>query len=111
MDRAEYNACMGPYIRGKDKTKEERRTGFCIGAKLCSGKTKSREEALRICSQPKPPKVPKEGGQRRSRGSECPEFDPTTLIPYCEKKLMIVVKSGELPLTTDVTGICQLILG
>ena len=56
MDRAQYNSCMSPFIRGKDKTKEERQTGFCVGAKLCSGKAKTEEEARTICNQPHLPK-------------------------------------------------------
>lgn len=60
MDRAEYNACMSPYIRGKGKPKEERRLNFCIGAKLCSGKVKDKAEAEKICRQPKMPKWAKQ---------------------------------------------------
>lgn len=55
MDRAKYNSCMSPYMKGQMPV-EERRLKFCVGSKLCSGKAKSEEEARRICSQPKPPK-------------------------------------------------------
>ena len=58
MDREQYNECMKPYISGK-KAKEERKLDFCIGAKVCSGKAKSEEEARHIClTAPKaPPKT------------------------------------------------------
>lgn len=52
MDRQKYNTCMIPYITGK-KPVEQRRLDFCIGAKVCSGKASSDEEAKTIClSQP-----------------------------------------------------------
>lgn len=63
MDRKVYNKCMGDYIRGKGKTPEERRIGFCVGAKMCSGKAAEESEARELClvarSEPKPPKVRK----------------------------------------------------
>lgn len=59
MDREKYNNCMRPYIRGKDKSKEERQKSFCIGAKVCSGKAKNEKEAEYLCSLPKEPKIPK----------------------------------------------------
>lgn len=54
--REEYNSCMRTYITGTGKTKEQRRLDFCIGAKVCSGKAKSEEEARTICDVPKLPK-------------------------------------------------------
>lgn len=69
--REEYNACMRPYITGK-KPKEQRKLDFCVGAKLCSSKSKTKEEAERLCRQPKPPREPKEpSGQKRGRGKVC----------------------------------------
>ena len=59
MDRAAYNACMSPYIKGKGKSKDERKRDFCIGAKICSSKASSREEALQMC----PITIPKRGQQ------------------------------------------------
>lgn len=52
-DRQEYNQCMRPYITGK-KALEQRRLDFCIGAKMCSGKVSSKDEAKEICLAPKP---------------------------------------------------------
>jgi len=46
---------MRPYITGS-KPKEQRKLDFCVGAKICSGKAKDREEAERICALPKPVK-------------------------------------------------------
>jgi len=59
MDRQQYNDCMRPYISGSGLTKEERRLRFCIGAKLCSGKAKTEEEAKSVCliAREKKPKV------------------------------------------------------
>ena len=56
MDRATYNECMRPYITGS-KPKEQRRLDFCVGAKICSSKASTREQAEEICRQPKPVKV------------------------------------------------------
>ncbi len=48
MAREDYNACMVPWIKGKDGL--ERRMSFCVGAKICSGKAKTEEEAVKICT-------------------------------------------------------------
>ncbi len=70
MDRIQYNKCMSPLMKGEGKTKEERQNGMCIGAKLCTGKAKTQEEAATICSQPRPPKPVKVGGKKR-KGKSC----------------------------------------
>ena len=73
MDRAAYNDCMRPYITGS-KPKEQRKLDFCVGAKRCSGKASTREEAEEICRQPKPPKLPKQvkaRGQNPSDIAKC----------------------------------------
>lgn len=54
--REEYNTCMRPYITGKGKTREQRKLDFCIGAKVCSGKAQTDEEAKVICDVPRIPK-------------------------------------------------------
>jgi hypothetical protein len=105
--REDYTTCMVPWMKGGGP---DRKVRFCVGAKICSGKASNEEEARRLCAEaaanPKPKKA------RKSRkGSEAEPFDTTTLIPHCEKKLMGMVKSGELPRDTDITGICELILG
>jgi len=48
MAREEYNACMTPWIKGKEGL--DRRMSFCAGAKLCSGKAQTLDEAKQICS-------------------------------------------------------------
>lgn len=53
--REEYNNCMRPYMTGT-KTKKERQHDMCVGAKICSGKAKTKEEAEKICSAPTLPK-------------------------------------------------------
>jgi len=67
--REEYNACMRPYITGK-KDKETRKLDFCVGAKMCSGKAKDKDEARTICLNA-PPKPPKERKRRRKVESDC----------------------------------------
>lgn len=60
MDRVAYNNCMKPYMTGGG---EDRKLRFCVGAKLCSRKSKTEEEARAICiesaANPKPAKEPK----------------------------------------------------
>jgi hypothetical protein len=41
---------MRPYITGSGKPKEERQHSFCVGAKRCSGKAKTDEEAAQLCA-------------------------------------------------------------
>lgn len=47
---------MASGLQGKDLAGPERKTEFCVLAKMCSGKAKTREEAMTICSQPRDPK-------------------------------------------------------
>ena len=67
MDRAQYNKCLVPYISGTGKSKEERKLRFCVGAKLCSGKSKTEEEAIAVCKLPKPAKPPTTKKATRSK--------------------------------------------
>jgi len=53
MERKQYNDCMASGLKGKTLTKEQRQKEFCLLAKQCSGKAKNRDEATRLCSQPK----------------------------------------------------------
>lgn len=69
--RQEFNSCISKGMAGKTFTKEQRKLEFCTLAKLCSGKVRSREEALRICSQPKPPKPARTSRQGRSKTKSC----------------------------------------
>lgn len=48
MDRAKYNECMKPYMQGK-MTPAERGNNMCLGAKLCTGKAKTKMEAEELC--------------------------------------------------------------
>ena len=52
-NREEYNACMRPFITGS-KPKEQRKRDFCIGAKICSGKAQTEEEAADLCAKALP---------------------------------------------------------
>jgi hypothetical protein len=70
--REEYNACMRPFITGTGKSKEERQRSFCEGAKICSGKAKTEEEAAQLCAS----SVPKWARQALPKGDDnlpCPE--------------------------------------
>lgn len=110
-NRQEFNSCVQGGLKDKHfPDQAARRMEFCVLAKMCA-KHLSRDEAEKICSQPKPPKPEGEKKHRRSKKGECPPFDTMSLMPHCEKKLAVMVKSGELPTDTDVPGICQLILG
>ncbi len=91
MNREEYNACMSPYVKGKDKTKEERRLAFCIGAKICSGKVKTEDEARTICMAPRLPKWASKNEE--SDNLPCPEKVDRALRTIVTVKDMI--KSGE----------------
>ena len=68
MDRVTYNKCMSPHMKGGG---EDRKLRFCIGAKLCSGKSKSEAEAREICLLPKEPKPAKAFKGKRSTGQSC----------------------------------------
>jgi hypothetical protein len=68
MDRKEYNQCMVPYMKGS-KPKEQRQLDMCVGAKICSGKAGTEDEAKIICSLPKEPKPVKTG--RAKKGQSC----------------------------------------
>jgi len=92
MDRAAYNSCMSPYIKGKEKTKEERRADFCIGAKVCSGKAKSPEEAKVLCNQPRLPKWAA-GKEPEAEKLTCPQRMERTLKTLIEVKDLI--KAGQ----------------
>lgn len=61
MGRKVYNDCMKPYISGQH---EDRRMDFCIGAKICSGKAKTPEEARKLCLEA-PPVAPKARVRKR----------------------------------------------
>ncbi|MDD5229702.1 MAG: hypothetical protein PHC43_00075 [Candidatus Marinimicrobia bacterium] len=91
MDRVAYNACMSPYIRGKDKTKEERQMGFCVGAKLCSGKAKTEDEAIQICAAPRLPKWA--AGGVEDEELSCPQRIDRTLQVI--EEIRSLIKSGD----------------
>ena len=65
--REEYNKCMIPFMKGGG---EDRKLRFCIGAKLCSGKSKTEEEAREICLLPKEPK-PVKAKTKRNGAKSC----------------------------------------
>jgi len=74
MDRASYNRCMSPYMKGS-KPKEQRQLDFCIGSKVCSQKARNEEEARQICLLPKEPKpVKTKRGNERNCGREVTEL-------------------------------------
>lgn len=56
-------------MRGS-KSKEQRQFDMCVGAKLCSNKAQTEEEAKSICSLPKEPKPVKIGQVKRGQSCE-----------------------------------------
>jgi hypothetical protein len=69
--REEYNACMRPFITGKGRPREERKASFCVGAKVCSGKAKSKEDALELCAK-SVPKGAKQALPKEEEKLACP---------------------------------------
>lgn len=111
MKQEEYRACMAKGLKGKSGlSRPERQLLFCVQSRLCSGKAEDEAEARQFCSIPKVPSPDKKSKRRSKKGAE-PVCDYMSLMPHCEHKLETVVRSGELPSDTDITGICQLILG
>lgn len=72
MDRTAYNECMKPYISGSGRSKQERTLSFCVGAKVCSGKAWSDEEAIGQCNAPRLPKWAKRSNDEPEQLS-CPQ--------------------------------------
>lgn len=68
--RAEYNTCMRPYMTGS-KTKEQRKSDFCVGAKICSGKAQTREQAAQLCSTT---------SSKQAKQTEVPKTDPCASV-------------------------------
>ena len=62
---------MRPFITGSGKSKEERQHSFCVGAKICSGKAKTEEEAAQLCSLPKEPKENKNPYRKAVKSMTC----------------------------------------
>lgn len=60
MDRSAYNKCMIPWMKGGGP---DRKLRFCIGAKICSSKSKTEAEAREVCLLPKEPKPLKSFGR------------------------------------------------
>lgn len=54
------------------KSREERRSSMCVGAKICSGKAKTEDEALAICNAPKLPKWVKPLSAEEEDNASCP---------------------------------------
>jgi len=83
-NREQYNKCMVPYMKGGG---DDRKLRFCIGAKLCSGKSKTEEEAKALCSlpkEPKPAKTRKSGGGAKSCEKEVTEL-AQCMLDYFEE--------------------------
>ena len=62
---------MRPFITGS-KPKEERKRDFCIGAKVCSGKATTKEEAAQLC-QNSVPKWARKTLAKEGDNLSCPE--------------------------------------
>jgi hypothetical protein len=113
---------MRPYITGKGRSKEERQHSFCEGAKICSGRAQTKEEAAQLCSNT----IPKWARQALPKDDDnlsCPEriarvnqtIDAITLglkagdteemVPACAQLLSDVTKCrpGEIAELAEVT--------
>jgi len=64
VSREEYTKCMVPHMKGGGP---DRKLRFCIGAKLCSMKSETEEEAEKLCieaaANPKPAKATRRKGK------------------------------------------------
>lgn len=96
--REEYTTCMKPYMTGGGPERKER---FCQGAKICSGKAATKEEAARLCAEAAANPKPAANTGTRSRkckivapdmaacviealgGSEISQANLTTAIAKC----------------------------
>lgn len=81
MTKEQYQSCMTSGMRSMPKgiSREQRGLEFCVIAKQCSGKAKSRDEALEICSH-RPPKPFKEKKRRQGRTCEQDAFELATCM-------------------------------
>lgn len=99
MDRATYNECMKPHMTGS-KTKQQRQHDMCVGAKLCSGKATSTEEAEAICNQPKLPKWAKSLVPKGEEDITCQERKKRSLEAI--EVINLKVRSGEAEEVIDI---------
>ena len=82
---SEYTECMIPWMKGEKQI--DGISAMCIGAKICTGKAKTKEEAIQICkTQP-----PKEHKSRSKRG-----FNATALAACLLPKLTDEITVAEL---------------
>lgn len=50
----DYRACMAEKMKGKKFPKGERKKAFCAQAKICTGKAKNMDEAVKLCKEAHP---------------------------------------------------------
>ena len=94
MDRIAFNACMSPWIKGKGRTKDERKQRFCIGAKICSGKASNEEEAIQLCASTLP-KWAKAAVKEEKQEENISCSDRTSRAKQNIEALALKVKVGE----------------
>ena len=95
-DRAAYTNCMKPWMSGGGP---DRKLRFCTGAKVCSSKAATEEEARQICLS-EPPKEPKIRKFRKK--SDCGK--EMTQVAACLAPLL----NAEVELTlSKLTGMLQ----
>jgi len=90
--REEYNACMVPFMKGQ-KGKQERQHDMCVGAKICSGKVTSKDEAEKICSAPRLPKWAKQALPEELKTPTCE--DRITRAKSNIEVINLKVRAGE----------------
>lgn len=100
-DRTAYNTCMKPYMQGSG---EDKRLSFCVGAKICSGKAASEDQARQICltephKEPKPRKSKLACGTQMETLANCVVGKLTPEVLGSSKKLNSIL--------TDILQECQ----
>jgi len=88
MDRKKYNSCIKLQLAGKHLTRVERKQEFCIAAKMCAGKSSTREEAARVCLLPKLKK-----GEPQEPEMTCPQRKARALSNL--DTIMLKLKTGD----------------
>lgn len=102
MKREEYNACVASGLRGKKFSKEERELEFCVMAKTCSGKVKTRDEALEVCRLPKAPKATKAPSTQSTPRASIQELPTQPSAPATMKPSAVDPAHCEVTIFTEV---------
>lgn len=85
-----YSQCVGDAMRGKKLSPDERKREFCISSKICSRKSSTREEAIKLCEEaaltPKAKKTTRKAGARGGASMELVLLTTTDCKPCSAAK-------------------------